>query len=252
MDSPPSSYRDWPLDSPALALEHLCSPIVHRLREAYQWSLLDDEALMTLVLAAAPPNPSPSALEYLARDQYSRTLWEACRLGAAPPRREQAYAELQRYLYRAAYNRRPDMAEECVQQALELVIAQVERCREPGAFLTFALNKLRHALRDEADQAERAPAPLPDSPQAAITAPDAIPEGVEQREWSALVIAAVGRLPEPRQRQVVLLKFIAGLDDETIGAQLAITPNLVRVLRHRALTRLRADPLLADLHADKA
>ncbi|NTU83304.1 MAG: sigma-70 family RNA polymerase sigma factor [Chloroflexales bacterium] len=221
--------------------------MVRRLRDAYQWSLLDDEALETLVLAMAPPDATPTLFEQLTRDQYSRALWEACRQLADPPRRERAYAELQRYLYRAAYNRRPDQAEECVQRAIELVIAQIERCREPGAFFTFALNKLRQALSEESDRASRASSthePLPEP----ATAPDAVAAAVERRERAATVLAAVGGLPDLRQRQAVLLKFIEGLTDEVIGARLEITPNLVRVLRHRALTRLRSDPRLAALH----
>ncbi len=232
---------------PPPAQAGLCRPIVARLRAAYGWSLLEEDALTALVLAAAPPDAAPPALERLARDQYSRALWEACRPGAEAARREQAYAELQRYLFRAACNRRPAAAEECVQRALELVVAQVERCREPGAFLTFALNKLRHALGEEAARAERgAPAEPADEPASAA---DAVPVAVEDRERAAALLAAIGRLRDARQRQALVLKFYGGLDDQTIGARLAITPNLVRVLRHRALGRLRADPDLAALLA---
>lgn len=245
--SPSSSQAPGPEIHPSPSPQGLCGPIVARLRSAYGWSLVEEDVLAARVLAAAPPDAGPAALEYLARDQYSRALWEACRPGGEAARREQAYAELQRYLYRAAYNRRPEAAEECVQRALELVVAQVERCREPGAFLTFALNKLRHALGEETARAARgAPGEPAEEPASAA---DAVPAVAEERERAQALVAAIGRLRDARQRQAVFLKFYAGLDDQTIGARLEITPNLVRVLRHRALGRLRGDPALAALLA---
>lgn len=225
----------------------LCRSVVGRLRAAYGWALIEEEALMELVLAAAPPAPDAPVLEYLARDQYNRALWAACRQGADPARREQAYAELQRYLYRAAYNRRPTMAEECVQRALELVFTKIETCREPGAFLTFALAKLRQALREEADEAARV-ASAEEAPEQATPA-DATTADVEDRERAALLLAAIGRLRDTRQRATLVLKFFHSYDDQQIAARLEITPNHVRQLRHRALARLREDPDLAALVA---
>lgn len=246
--APPASQPNQRPEPAAPTREQLCAPVVRRLCEAYGWAILSEEALTARVLALAPPDAPPSALEQLARDQYNRALWEACREGADPERREAAYAELQRYLYRAAYNRRPELAEECVQRALELVFAQVERCREPGAFLTFALDKLRHALKEEGARVERL-APADQGPEP-CTAPDAVAVAAELHERAATLLAAVARLRDPRQRHVVLLKFYAGLDDQSIGDRLGITPNFVRVLRHRALTVLRADPALAAWLAD--
>lgn len=232
---------------PSLSPEAQCRLIVARLRAAYGWSLAEEKELTALVLAAAPPGAAPPALERFARDQYSRVLWQACRPGGDEEHRERAYAELQRYLFRAAYNRRPAAAEECVQRALELVVAQVERCREPGAFLTFALDKLRHALSEETARAARASVGEP--PAEPASEPDAVPVAAEERERVETLLRALGRLRDQRQRQTVVLKYFDGLDDRTIGARLMITPNLVRVLRHRALAALRADPALAALRA---
>lgn len=241
--APPDSQPSPSQEHPPPTREELCRSTARRLRAAHGWTLLDDDALAALALAAAPPDAGPAAIEALARDRYSRELWSACRPSAAAPRREAAYADLQRYLYRAAYNRRPAAAEECAQRALELVLAQVERCREPGAFLTFALNKLRHALREAADD-ERRRQPAHPPPEAA-TPPDAVHADAEARALAAALLAALGRLRDARQRQVVVLKFFGGLDDQAIAARLEITPNHVRVLRHHAMTRLRADEDLA-------
>ena len=50
--------------------------------------------------------------------------------------------------------------------------------------------------------------------------------------------AASRRLPE-RERTVTVLSFYADADPEEIGAELGLSPGNVRVVRHRALGRLR-------------
>jgi RNA polymerase sigma factor (sigma-70 family) len=244
------SPSDMPLQSPDLSCELTCRSIVARLQQTYGWKLLEEHELVALVMATAPPDATPRILEQIARDRYSRVLWEMCRQSAAADCREQAYAELQRYLYRAAYNRRPELAAEAVQRALELIVAQVEYCRHPGAFLTFALNKLRHALGEETKWVERlAPAEPPPEPPADD---DPLALSVEQYELTRVLIEAIERLADPRQRLVLTLKFFGSLDDGQIGTRLAITPNLVRVLRFRALARLRADQILVQYIGEAA
>jgi RNA polymerase sigma-70 factor, ECF subfamily len=50
-------------------------------------------------------------------------------------------------------------------------------------------------------------------------------------------IARIGELP-PDQAEVVLLRVLGGLDVESVAAILGKKPGAVRVLQHRALTRL--------------
>jgi RNA polymerase sigma factor (sigma-70 family) len=224
--------------------DHVCR-VVRQLCVAYQWALLSEDELVARVRHAASRDPG-ATLEYHTRDQYSRALWAACG-GSDHEHKARAYAELQRFLYRAAYNRRPELADDAVQRALELVLRQHARCREPGAFLTFALNKLRQALREESDRADAASAS--DIP-ADTAAPDATPEQQEQRELVEALVGALSRLPDERQRQVVVRKFVDGARDDVIAAQLQITPNLVRVLRNRGLHRMREDVGLRAFFAD--
>ncbi len=66
---------------------------------------------------------------------------------------------------------------------------------------------------------------------------------------------AVAALAEPL-RQVIVLRFYAGLDAAEIGAALAIPPNTVRSRLQRALTQLKSslshpDTTLSLLHASK-
>ncbi len=59
------------------------------------------------------------------------------------------------------------------------------------------------------------------------------------REMLAVVAAALETLP-PAQRAVVLLRDVEGMDSASICATLEITEANLRVLLHRARTRLRA------------
>ena len=162
-------------------------------------------------------------------------------------KREVAFGDLYRFLYRAAYNRWPELAEDATQRALVLVYEQIDRCREPGTFLAFALNKLRHAFQQEQRARKSSDASI-DEEDLDLVLTDGEPDALEQRllseESTTALLQAVERLADPRQRSVVLWKFFGGLSDEEIGRQLGIQPGHVRVLRHRGLDRLRADAVL--------
>lgn len=184
-------------------------------------------------------NAAPAGeLRRAALYHYTLVLYKACRQTEDRELREQAYGELFRYLYRAAHNRWPDLAEDVTQRALVLVYEQIERCRQPGAFLAFALYKLRHAWQQERPATgmvglEDGPDPVQDR-----TEPD------RGRQIRALV-SAIRRLPDERRRLAIFLKFFGGLTDEEIAARLGVTPGHVRVLRHRGLAELRGDRQLA-------
>lgn len=221
-----------------------CQCVVRRLIEQYDWALLSEEHLAMLVLSSARPEASSSELERLARHHYAATLHKACRRDAPPDRRERAYSELFRYLYRAAYNHWPELAEDAAQQALVLVCEQMDRCREPGAFLGFAYDKLRHAFQKER-RARGKEAYLEEiDPDDTDVNPESPDLNIFQKERLRVVMEAIRRLPDERQRQVILFKFLDALSDEEIGAQLGITANHVRVLRHRGMLKLRQDKQL--------
>lgn len=232
-------------DNPGIAQTALpqadaCLSAVRQLCARYQWGLLSADSLYEQVLADAPT--SLAMCEQLARHHYARALFAACDPAADPDRRELAYTELLRYLHCAAYNRRPDLADDVAQRALLLVVEQLPRCREPGAFFTFALFKLRHAIQqEESARGERLAGREIDFDLAADLA---APEPPDAFDLAGELAAALGRLVDVRQRQVVALKFLGDLSDEAIGARLQLQAAHVRVLRHRGLSRLRADPQL--------
>lgn len=73
------------------------------------------------------------------------------------------------------------------------------------------------------------------------TIPDGAPdhtETVATQLTMAVVRAAISKLPEA-QRQVVTLRFIAGLSVAETAAALKKTENNVKVLQHKAIARLQ-------------
>jgi len=218
----------------------VCLGVVQDLMARYGWRLLSADALVERVLNAASSAASPAELERLAKHHYTLVLYEACRQEEQLDRQEQGYYELFRFLFRVAHNRWPDLAEDVTQRALVLIYEQIDRCRSPGAFLAFALNKLRHAFQQEQRARDHSPPPEP-------LAEDGVPSpsvSLDHQERAQVLIVALHRLPDERQREVIVLKFFGGLSDEAMGYRLGITAGYVRVLRHRGIARLREDETL--------
>ena len=225
-----------------LCLAHRC--VVHDLIEQYGWTLLTEEELLERMLNAQP-DASPDQVGRLAERQYTIALYEACRQQRDRDLRERGYRELHSLLYRTADRRWPELAEDAAQRALVLVYEQIDRCRDPGAFVAFTLFKLRHALKQERrarGQEEYLEERVQDDVSADLAT---LPAHLEQQDRRRALVAAIQRLPDERQRQAILLKFLSGLSDEEIGERLEITVGYVRVLRHRGLGRLRKDQALA-------
>jgi len=220
--------------------------IVRDLIRKYGWALLSEDELVEQVLGPAEAGIPPAEAKRLAKHHYAIAMYEACRQAEDQGRREQGYGELSRYLFRAAYNRWPELAEDAAQRALLLVYEQIECCRSPGTFLAFALYKLRQAFKQEQqargkEEVEIEPEPGPGSAEG-----DGIEAWMclEDQEGRRQLLEAIQRLPSDLQRKVILFRFFEGLSDAEIGERLGITANYVRVLRNRGIKRLREDKRL--------
>jgi RNA polymerase sigma factor (sigma-70 family) len=134
------------------------------------------------------------------------------------------------------------------QRALLLVYEQIGCCRSPATFLAFALFKLRQALKDE--QRARNGDWLPEDLLVEIEAnqPET-PSAPLLQECRQTLLAAIDRLSNQRQRQVLYGLFFDELCAKEIGARLEITQNHVSVLCHRAVARLGEDSALNDYFA---
>ncbi len=232
-----------------IASRRVCQRIVRNLIEKYDWALLQEDDLVELVLGSIQSEASPAEVERLAKHRYTITLYEACWQTEDMERRERGYSELFHFLFRAAYNRWSDLAEDATQRALVLVYEQIGRCRSPGTFLAFALNKLRHAFQQE-QRARGIELSLEEigwsSPMRDRAAP---PSRLEQQECCQVLLNGIKRLPKKLEQKAILLKFFGGLSDAEIGERLGITVGYVRVLRHRGIARLRKDERLRDYFA---
>ena len=131
------------------------------------------------------------------------------------------------------------LAEDLAQTALAKAYAvwwQVRRADDPDAYVRRILINASHRRfrRNRVSEQPAGPAGLPD---AAVDAPAA-----EVGERSAL-LAALAELP-PRQRAVVVLRYLEDLTDAQIGVLLGCSPGTVRSQAARGLAKLRASERL--------
>lgn len=77
-----------------------------------------------------------------------------------------------------------------------------------------------------------------ESPADIIAGTDDVERGMELRMEQQQALEAISRLPE-RQKQVIILKFVEGMDNREIGQVMGKSEGNIRVLQMRALTTLR-------------
>ncbi len=226
---------------------------VQHLRHRYTWRLLTEDELCQEVQRVVVTQPAMSTVETLITRCYAKVLYTACCQTVDGARRELAYTELHRYLHHNAQKHDLAEAEDLAQAALQLVFEQLDRCRQPEAFFTFALYKLLHVTKQSRRrQAKTSEQSGDEADLAQVTDPQArsLVDRLCHKEGLELLLKALARLRDERQRTTILLKYFEGLADEEIAQRLAITANHVRVLRTRALTILRSDPALRAYFAD--
>jgi RNA polymerase sigma factor (sigma-70 family) len=160
----------------------------------------------------------------------------------APSRGEIAFERLYRssrddvYAYAAGILRDWAAAEEVTAAAFERAYRKRNRFDpargEPRAWLFgIARNAVLDELRRRGRQAELAAEPLD-------TASHAAPEEVERSERRLALNAALETLAAP-ERELVALKFFAGLDNAEIAEVLEISESNAGTRLHRAMTKLR-------------
>jgi hypothetical protein len=135
-------------------LVHECRQTVAHLTARYDWQLLDHDEFVRRTQAelhaGTTTDPQCAAIY-----TYSKALHLACSGAEGPERQRRAYAELFRYLYDSARQRYPDVCNDAARRAIEYIFTSFEHCRQPGAFLAFALQQLidaAQAIRQQASQ----------------------------------------------------------------------------------------------------
>lgn len=147
----------------------------------------------------------------------------------------------QRRLRRVAYLVCGDWhrAEDIVQTALANVYARWERIRRDEGPEGYAHRAVVNAAIDERRRPWRRERPVEFLPERAAPAQDGI---------TLAVLEALATLP-PRQRAVVVLRFVEDLDVEQTATLLGISPGTVKSQTSKALANLREHLSGAPTHA---
>jgi RNA polymerase sigma-70 factor (ECF subfamily) len=131
----------------------------------------------------------------------------------------------------------PDGAEDVAAETWLRVVRGLAGFRgDERAWRAWLFTIARRRVIDEARRRSRRPVvPLDDAGQPP-PAPDAADTALEQMGTRA-ALALVAGLPA-LQREVIMLRVVAGLDTETVARLTGRSPGAVRVATHRGLRRL--------------
>src|SRR5262245_11094815 len=126
------------------AQEQSCREAIERLLARRNWGLLESQEFVRRTVehlrAGACADPIRAATY-----TYCHVLYAACSGVESLRRKNIGYSALFCYLYDASRRRYPDICDDATQQALEITFRLFGRCREPGAFLSFAFQQLVEA-----------------------------------------------------------------------------------------------------------
>ena len=131
------------------------------------------------------------------------------------------------------------IADDVAQEVCIAVLSALPRYRDMGRpFASFVFGIASHKIADALRSAIRTAVPtedLPDGPDDRPGPEETVVRYIEAERARALL----GKLPD-HQRELVLLRVVAGLSAEETGNVLGMSAGAVRVAQHRALARLRA------------
>lgn len=163
-------------------------------------------------------------------------------VGGALQLESELYQRLARRLrlYGLRHLRDAELADDLVQQTMEIVIRKL-RAREvenPAHIASFALGCARRcaaALRRKTEREALVEEPTPPDSQ---VAPWASPKSRAPLFRATELAAGMASLSE-RERAILTLSFYAEQSTSEIALSLGLTTGNVRIIRHRALERLR-------------
>ncbi|MGH3391185.1 MAG: sigma-70 family RNA polymerase sigma factor [Actinomadura sp.] len=131
------------------------------------------------------------------------------------------------------------IADDVAQEVCIAVLSALPRYRDMGRpFASFVFGIASHKIADALRSAIRAAIPtedLPDGPDDRPGPEETVVRYAEAEQAKDLLY----RLPD-HQRELVMLRVVAGLSAEETGNVLGMSAGAVRVAQHRAIARLRA------------
>jgi RNA polymerase sigma-70 factor, ECF subfamily len=140
------------------------------------------------------------------------------------------------YAYVATLLRDRSAAEDVTAAAFERAYRKQRTYKASrGSERAWLFGIARNAALDELRRRKRAAALAADPADVDATLPEDAAEDALRR---AAVRVALGRI-EPRERELIALKFHAGLDNSEIAAVLGVSVSNAGTQLHRAMTKLR-------------
>jgi RNA polymerase sigma-70 factor, ECF subfamily len=131
------------------------------------------------------------------------------------------------------------VADDVAQEVCIAVLSALPRYQDMGRpFASFVFGIASHKVADAMRNASRLAIPtedLPDGPDDQPGPEETVVAYIEAERVRALL----ARLPA-HQRELLVLRVLAGMTAEETGNTLGMSPGAVRVAQHRALARLRA------------
>lgn len=166
---------------------------------------------------------------------------------------QEAFGELyERYvkkIYNYVYYRTSNQhdAEDLTARVFFRAMSHIGNYQDKGVPFQAWLYRIAHNLvaNWHRDRSRRKIIPLDDFVAATLSAdaPDRLAEDAEEREH---LMAAIRRLPEERQR-LLILKFVERLSNAEIGELMDRTEGAIKSLYHRTLIALRDDLQMQSL-----
>ena len=192
-------------------------------------------------IGPSPSSPPPHAPATTADPHADIALVTAAKRGD-----REAFEELVRrtvrLVYARAYLETGDVhrAEDLVQETFLTAWRKLDQLTDAAGFRAWLMTILHSVLVDSIRRASRRKR-TPASEEEALHIADPSPtpaESAQVREERQRALSILRSLPREYQ-QVLMLRYLAGADYETIARQLALTNGSLRGLLHRGLAMLR-------------
>jgi len=173
--------------------------------------------------------------------------WHEATLVARAQADRAAFAAVYDHFFRRVYNyvryrvEDPETADDVTAQVFERALRHLPEYRPDQApFAAWLFRIARHAVTDHLRQRRRHPALPLESIEDRFSDQPEPSEQVEVAQTQARVLALVARLKE-REREIIALKFGAGLTNCQIAELIGLSEGNVGVILYRAIRALRRE-----------
>ena len=131
----------------------------------------------------------------------------------------------------------PQLAEDCVAETFSRFLKGLRAGKGPDNYLQAYLYRVAHNW--VTDQYRRQPPPPLELDETLRAENDLQPEATVERNLEQERVRLALRALTPDQRQVIVLRYLEGWENEAVSAAVSKPVSAVKALQHRALAALR-------------